>query len=346
MRFSSLFLAASLLLSASLVRAATVRIGTLPGLRFDVSAFSVRPGEPVVIFFTNTDEMLHNLVLTRPGKRVAVVEAALALGAGAADMDYVPDIPDVMRATKVVQSGTSATLEFTAPTALGEYPYVCTFPGHGYVMFGTMIVTPKPGPPVLTPPELPTAAPPAAGTPPHDHSALPARARVLRMFMPDAGPASIAVQLPGGYSYCWDAGACRFRYAWRGGEILAPAERGTAKLLGAEILCRGESDFPFRTGDRPQTAPRAIDFHGYTLDASGVPEFEYTVDGVKIRERIDIVDGRVTRRFRTDARALWFAASADSATQLTPPAERAGGFHRLTGRAAQEFTVTHAPATP
>ena len=332
-------------------RAETIRLGTLPGLRFDLSAFSVKPGEPVEIVFSNTDEMLHNLVVTQPGRRVAVVEAALALGAGAADADYLPATPDVLFATKVVPSGSSATLRFTAPTTIGEYPYVCTFPGHGYVMFGTMFVTPTPRPPVRTPVDLPATAParPGTGDSHAGHrAAAHGRATVQRMFMPDAGPASIAVQLPNGYSYCWDAGACRFRYAWRGGEPLAPVERGTAKLADADIFHRGESGFPLRVGPDPSSPPRSIAFKGYVLDATGVPEFEYTVDGVAVRERLDIANGTVTRRFRTDARQVWFApgAGATARVSASTPAERVGDFHKFTGSGAQEFTIVYTPASP
>src|SRR5688500_1808359 len=82
-----------------------IRIGTLPWLRFDTSTFSVRPGTDVELVFSNYDEMLHNLVITRPGARDRVVQAALALGAGAADSEFVPSTPDVLWATRLVQSG-------------------------------------------------------------------------------------------------------------------------------------------------------------------------------------------------------------------------------------------------
>ena len=60
-------------------------------------------------------------------------------------------------ATKVVPTGQSHSLKFTAPKALGDYPYVCTIPGHGILMLGTMTVTTTPRPPVMTP-VTPTAA--------------------------------------------------------------------------------------------------------------------------------------------------------------------------------------------
>ena len=126
--------------------AQVIRIGTLPGLRFDVSNFSVRPGSEVEIVFRNTDEMLHNLVVTRPNARERVIQAALELGSNAADREFIPQTADVLWATRLVQTGQSFTLRFTAPKETGEYPYVCTMPGHGILMFGTMTVTtPNPG---------------------------------------------------------------------------------------------------------------------------------------------------------------------------------------------------------
>ena len=48
------------------------------------------------------------------------------------------------------------------------------------------------------------------------HPYRPVPPYVYRILMPDAGPAAIAVSLPQKLSYCWDAGACRLRYAWQG----------------------------------------------------------------------------------------------------------------------------------
>ena len=42
------------------------------------------------------------------------------------------------------------------------------------------------------------------------------KAKLVRTFMPGSSPAAIAVALPGGHAYCWDAGNCRLRYAWQG----------------------------------------------------------------------------------------------------------------------------------
>ncbi len=329
-----------------------IHIGTLPGLRFDTGAFSVRPGSDVEVVFSNYDEMLHNFVVVKPGSRERVVQAALALATGAAEKNFVPDSPDVLWASKVVPAGQSVTLKLTAPAALGEYPYVCTFPGHGILMFGTMIVTNTPQPAVMNPVSLPkpparTGAPATspdgmdhaqhAGTP---TAATAARAVTMRAFMPNSGPAAIAVQLPGGVSYCWDAGAGRFRYAWTGGYMTMPAaaERGLAKIQGEVFYT--EPAYPLRLGAAPGTEPKQIDFKGYTLDAQRIPEFETVVDGVTVRERAEVRDGKLVRRFRTSGEAtVWFAIPAENAGLDAPSGTKAGAFYRFAGEAAKEFTI-------
>jgi azurin len=53
---------------------------------------------------------------------------------------YVPEGSDVLFFTDITDPGKSATIHFTAPTAPGEYPYICTFPGHWLLMNGVMVV--------------------------------------------------------------------------------------------------------------------------------------------------------------------------------------------------------------
>jgi uncharacterized protein len=55
---------------------------------------------------------------------------------------FVPRSSKVMHATKLVDPQATAVLRFKAPTEPGEYPYVCTFPGHWVIMNGVMDVKP------------------------------------------------------------------------------------------------------------------------------------------------------------------------------------------------------------
>ncbi|NIP96765.1 MAG: hypothetical protein GWO24_26345 [Akkermansiaceae bacterium] len=86
------------------------------------------------------DGLMHNLAVVKPGTRQEVITAALQLGPTAIEQNFVPDIPAVLAATPQVAPGRRFTLYLTAPTQPGDYPYVCTYPGHGQVMFGTLKV--------------------------------------------------------------------------------------------------------------------------------------------------------------------------------------------------------------
>ncbi len=120
-----------------------VKIGTLHGkMRYDVEHFSVSPGSKVSLLFNNTDEMLHNLVICSPGAIVAteVAMKAWTLGADAMAKQFIPDDPRVLFFTKVIEPGKGEKLIFEAPKKPGDYPYVCTLPGHAQTMRGIMRV--------------------------------------------------------------------------------------------------------------------------------------------------------------------------------------------------------------
>jgi azurin/glucose/arabinose dehydrogenase len=118
----------------------TVAVQAEEGLRFDVGAFDVKPGARVQLDFANPSDMLHNLVIVRPGAATKVGEAALRLGLDGAKLGYVPPSDDVLYHTALLEPRKSETIYFVAPDAPGDYPFVCTFPGHYVTMQGTMRV--------------------------------------------------------------------------------------------------------------------------------------------------------------------------------------------------------------
>jgi azurin len=121
----------------------TILLGTQPGLKFDQTLLTVKAGARVRLVFRNTDDMLHNFVLCAPGKGESVGAAALALGVDGATKNYVPDTDDVLFHTALVLPEGSDTIYFTAPTAPGDYDYLCSFPGHSILMKGILRVEPK-----------------------------------------------------------------------------------------------------------------------------------------------------------------------------------------------------------
>ncbi len=111
-------------------------------MKYDLKNFSVPAGKPVEIVFENPDFMQHNLVITQVGALETVGKAAdkLASDPKGAERNYVPSIPEVLFATKLVNPQETVTLRFTAPAKGGDYPFVCTFPGHWSIMNGVMKV--------------------------------------------------------------------------------------------------------------------------------------------------------------------------------------------------------------
>ena len=53
---------------------------------------------------------------------------------------YVPESPDVLAYTDIVNPNEDFTIYFRAPKEAGTYPYLCTFPGHWLVMNGELVV--------------------------------------------------------------------------------------------------------------------------------------------------------------------------------------------------------------
>jgi azurin/glucose/arabinose dehydrogenase len=118
----------------------TVAVQAEEGLRFDVGSFDVKPGARVQLDFANPSDMLHNLVIVKAGAATRVGEAALRLGLDGAKLGYVPPSDDVLYHTALLEPRKSETIYFVAPDAPGDYPFVCTFPGHYVTMQGTMYV--------------------------------------------------------------------------------------------------------------------------------------------------------------------------------------------------------------
>ena len=81
--------------------------------------------------------MGHNVVILKPGTD-SMKWSAKAISAAATD--YIPaDDPDMIAHSKLVGGGESDTIEFEVPGP-GEYPFVCSFPGHSGMMKGVLVV--------------------------------------------------------------------------------------------------------------------------------------------------------------------------------------------------------------
>jgi len=138
--------AATATLSDTPVRAApdvVIRLAVKPGeMQFDKTELNVQPGQLVEVVFTNPDSMQHNFVVGQQGSLQAIGTAAddLARTPNGPSQQYVPQIQQIVFSTKLVEPGETVTVQFKAPAQEGQYPYVCTFPGHWRVMNGILNV--------------------------------------------------------------------------------------------------------------------------------------------------------------------------------------------------------------
>jgi cytochrome c oxidase subunit 2 len=127
---------------------AKIKVGVIPFQnKFDKSALSVKAGQPVELLFENkADVQPHNFVLLKPGRKDAYgefVEKQFVANAGfVVAQQYAPASPDIIVKSGLLYIGKNELLKFTAPSAAGDYPYICSFPGHWRLkMEGVMTVT-------------------------------------------------------------------------------------------------------------------------------------------------------------------------------------------------------------
>lgn len=120
-----------------------LRLSAPPGkMVFDQEALTVPAGKAVSLIFANDDQMPHNIVIGKPGslEKIGLAADEMSVLPDAYDKHFVPDIPEVLHATPLVNAGETYQLDFVAPAEAGEYPYICTFPGHWRIMRGVLIV--------------------------------------------------------------------------------------------------------------------------------------------------------------------------------------------------------------
>jgi azurin len=110
-------------------------------LAFRPRELSCPSGAPVRVTFRHTGKYVsfeHNWVLILPHTFDAVNKAALAAGEA---NGWVPKgDKHILAATALCGRGQQASVEFIAP-APGDYPFICSNPGHAENMWGILHVT-------------------------------------------------------------------------------------------------------------------------------------------------------------------------------------------------------------
>lgn len=114
-------------------------------MKYNIEQFEVNAGEVIELTLDNVGSMPkqsmgHNVVILEKGSDItAYAEAASTQ----ATNDYIaPEKSDqVIAYTKLLGGGEKDTIRFRAPETTGEYPFLCSFPGHLQSgMDGLMIV--------------------------------------------------------------------------------------------------------------------------------------------------------------------------------------------------------------
>ena len=344
----------------------TIKIDVLVGLQFDLVRFNVKPGENLKLIFSNSDDMSHNLLITKPGARLEVLNEAIKLGQKGPELDYIPVSSSVLWSIPVVNPNQSKTLTFTAPKQEGVYPYLCTLPGHGFIMFGAMYVSSEARMPELKDdPNIPqnrrTGDNSISGTEHINHSGkvkdqavkiktlhpyTPISPYIYRVFIDGASPAAIAVSLPGDLSYCWDAGSCKLRFAWSGGfldnsELWKGKGDVSAKVVG-NVFFKDKTHFPLSFSS--DNKAEKLDYRGYKL-INRYPEFHYTINGIDVYELIlPKANGNgLNRIFRIPdvKNTVWFNTDTFDGIQYEASTGAwEGNRLKLTPKEARKFSIT------
>ena len=92
-------------------------------MRYDTPRLVVTAGQPFEIRFENVDFMPHNLVIVRPGAREKVGLASAKMKPDELDDQgraFIPDSPDILAATKLIEPRQKTALKLTAPDGRGR----------------------------------------------------------------------------------------------------------------------------------------------------------------------------------------------------------------------------------
>lgn len=124
-----------------------ITLGSVPNvMQSDPKLLEVRAGAQVRLTHKNTACVLqHNFVLVKPGRASAVGALAdqLIIAPDALAKLHIPESLDIIvTGKKLLAVGQSEIIEFTAPSEPGDYPWLCTFPGHWRLQQGILRVVP------------------------------------------------------------------------------------------------------------------------------------------------------------------------------------------------------------
>ena len=123
----------------------TLQVTADDTMKYNVTQLEVEAGAPLRVVLTNVGKlpkqaMAHNWVLLKPCSEADF--NAFGMAATMAAPTHIPSgtVAQIVAQTKLLGPGETDTIDFPAPSQPGEYPFLCTFPGHFAMMKGKLVV--------------------------------------------------------------------------------------------------------------------------------------------------------------------------------------------------------------
>ncbi len=113
-----------------------VKVAIVAGqMKYDKAEYTAAAGKPIAIALYNPDVLQHNIVVGKPGSLDKIGNAATAMMTQAEGLakSFIPAIPEVLGGTAFANPNELLILKLPK-LEKGEYPLVCTFPGHWMIM--------------------------------------------------------------------------------------------------------------------------------------------------------------------------------------------------------------------
>jgi len=119
-----------------------MKLQTGNALQYAQKELRAKAGEGIALSFENPDIMPHNFVLVARGaeEKVGELSAKMVAEPDGYARHYVPEVPEVLCYSRMLDPGQKTTVYFNAPKVPGRYTYLCSFPGHSQLMRGVLVV--------------------------------------------------------------------------------------------------------------------------------------------------------------------------------------------------------------
>jgi len=136
---------ATILTTLGLINAGELAVTGNDAMQYSTKTLTATVGEPVKLSFKHIGQlpktaMGHNIAILKPGSDMTTFATA---SMSAAATDYIPadeaNQAMLVANTKMIGGGEEDAIEVTF-TEAGEYPFLCTFPGHYAIMNGVITV--------------------------------------------------------------------------------------------------------------------------------------------------------------------------------------------------------------